>query len=61
MSTVWVKKRLLKKHKNFKHYNIDIRLRSDIIPHPKALLVNRLSIDQLSVGKNEYDAFKEIH
>ena len=24
-STVWVKKRLLKKHKNFKHYNIDIR------------------------------------
>ena len=44
-----------------KHHNIDIQLRSDIIPHPKALLVNRLSIDQLSVGKNEYDAFKEIH
>ena len=44
-----------------KHHNIDIQLRSDIIPHPKALLVNRLSIDQLSIGKNEYDAFKEIH
>ncbi len=44
-----------------KHHNIDIKLRCDIIPHPKALLVNRLSIDQLKLGKNEYDAFKEIH
>ena len=24
-STVWIKKKLLKKHKNFKHYNVDIR------------------------------------
>ena len=44
-----------------KHHNIDIKLRNDIIPHPKALLVNRLSIEQLRVGKNEYDAFKKIH
>ena len=44
-----------------KHHNIDIQLRSDIVPHPKALLVNRLTIEQLNVGKNEYEAFKEIH
>ena len=44
-----------------KHHNIDIKLRNDIIPHPKALLVNRLSINQIKIGQNEYEAFKEIH
>ena len=42
-------------------YNINIKLRNDIIPHPKALLVNRLSISDLNDGLNEYEAYKEIH
>ena len=39
----------------------DIKLRSDTLPHPKALLVNKLSIQDLDSGKNEYESFKEIH
>ena len=42
-------------------YNISIKLRNDIIPHPKALLVNRLTIDNLNEGIVEYEAFKKIH
>ena len=42
-------------------YNINIQLRNDIIPHPKALLVNKLNIDDLSDGIVEYEAFKQIH
>ena len=42
-------------------HNIDIKLRNDIIPHPKALLVNRLSIDELQKGDNEYEAYQKIH
>ena len=43
------------------NHNIDIQLRNDILPHPKALLVNKLSIDDLKIGDNEYEAFKKIH
>ena len=42
-------------------HNISIKLRNDIIPHPKALLVNRLNINQLSEGLVEYEAFYKIH
>tara|TARA_Y100000739_G_scaffold226949_1_gene235491 strand:+ start:723 stop:2213 length:1491 start_codon:yes stop_codon:yes gene_type:complete len=42
-------------------YNISIKLRNDIIPHPKALLVNRLNIDDLNDGVVEYEAFNQIH
>ena len=42
-------------------YNIDIQLRNDILPHPKALLVNKLNISDISIGLSEYDAFKQIH
>ena len=42
-------------------HNISIKLRNDIIPHPKALLVNRLNIDQLSEGIVEHEAFHQIH
>ena len=42
-------------------HNISIKLRNDVIPHPKALLVNRLNIDQLSEGIVEYEAFHKIH
>ena len=42
-------------------YNISIKLRNDIIPHPKALLVNRLTINDLSEGIVEYEAFEKIH
>ena len=43
------------------HYNISIKLRNDIIPHPKALLVNKLDIDDLNEGISEYEAFSQIH
>jgi len=42
-------------------FNISIKLRNDIIPHPKALLVNRLTIDDLNKGIVEYEAFNQIH
>ena len=42
-------------------HNIKIKLRNDILPHPKALLVNQLSIDDLQIGDNEYDAFQKIY
>ena len=43
------------------HYNISIKLRNDIIPHPKALLVNKLDIDDLNEGISEYEAFSQIY
>ena len=42
-------------------HNIDIKLRNDILPHPKALLVNKLNIEDLNSGNNEYESFKKIH
>ncbi len=42
-------------------YIFNIKLRNDILPHPKALLVNKLTIQDLSDGDNEYQAFKKIH
>ena len=36
-------------------HNINIQLRNDILPHPKALLVNKLSIEDLKIGDNEYE------
>ena len=42
-------------------FNISIKLRNDIIPHPKALLVNRLTINDLNEGIVEYEAFDQIH
>ena len=48
-------------HQPINSYNIDIQLRNDILPHPKALLVNKLNISDISIGLSEYDAFKQIH
>ena len=42
-------------------HNINIKLRNDILPAPKALLVNKLNISDLSVGDSEYEAFNKIH
>ena len=47
--------------KILKTHNIDIKLRNDILPHPKALLVNKLSITDLDIGDNEYESFQKIH
>ena len=44
-----------------KNHNINIQLRNDILPHPKALLVNKLSIQDLQIGNNEYESFQKIH
>ena len=37
-------------------YQYRLELRSDVIPHPAALLVNRLSIDSILKGDKEYEA-----
>ena len=42
-------------------YNISIQLRNDVLPHPKALLVNKLNIGDLKEGLVEYEAFSQIH
>ena len=36
-------------------------MRNDILPHPKALLVNKLTIQDLDNGDNEYKSFRKIH
>ena len=41
--------------------NINIKLRNDVLPHPKALLVNKLSITDLQSGDCEYEGFQKIH
>ncbi len=42
-------------------HNISIQLRNDVLPHPKALLVNKLNIGDLKEGLVEYEAFSQIH
>ncbi len=40
---------------------INIRLRPDIIPSPKALITNRLSLNDILIGESEYDAIFKIY
>ena len=42
-------------------FEIDIKLRPDIVPSPYALIVTHLSIDDISQGTCEYDALVKIH
>lgn len=42
-------------------FNIRIALSPDVIPNPNALLVNRISSEQLEQGVSEYDGIKKIH
>lgn len=42
-------------------FEIDIKLRPDIVPSPYALIVTHLSIDDISQGTCEYDALVQIH
>tara|TARA_B100001142_G_scaffold330234_1_gene397201 strand:+ start:5420 stop:6703 length:1284 start_codon:yes stop_codon:yes gene_type:complete len=42
-------------------FEIDIKLRPDIVPSPYALIVTRLGINDISVGLTEYDALRKIH
>ena len=42
-------------------FEIDIKLRPDIVPSPYALIVTRLGIHDISKGLSEYDALVQIH
>ena len=42
-------------------YEFKIKLREDVIPHPGALIVNRLNVEYLLDGINEYEATKKMH
>lgn len=49
--------------KNFnvlKEYNIRVKLRPDVIPHPKALLITQISPEQLASGETEFQAIRKI-
>ena len=41
-------------------YEFRIKLRNDVIPEPGALIVNRLSIEDIMEGYTEYEAVREI-
>ncbi len=41
--------------------SIKIKLRSDIIPSPRALITNRMSIAELTSGACEFEAVRQIH
>ena len=47
--------------KELERHEISVKLNPDVIPSPGALVVNRLSMDELQRGENEYDAMKKIH
>jgi len=42
-------------------FESSIRLRPDVIPHIKALLTNRLSMNEIKNGETEYEVFRKIH
>jgi exodeoxyribonuclease-1 len=42
-------------------YNIRIKLNSDVIPAPQAILTHNISIEQMQEGICEYEAIKKIH
>ena len=42
-------------------YEIDIKLRPDVVPSPEALIITRLGINDIKQGLCEYDALIKIH
>ncbi len=42
-------------------YQYRLKLRDDVIPHPEALLVNRLNINDIMDGEKEFEAVKKMH
>ncbi len=42
-------------------HDIRVKLRSDIIPSPLAILTNRISMTEIMSGMCEYEAIREIH
>jgi len=42
-------------------YEIDIKLRPDVVPSPEALVITRLGINDIKEGICEYDALIKIH
>ena len=47
--------------KEIERYEIDIKLRPDIVPSPEALVITGLGIDDIKEGQSEYDAMIQIH
>jgi exodeoxyribonuclease-1 len=42
-------------------YMIRVQLRADVIPSPRAIIINRMSMDDLTTGLCEYEAIQQIH
>lgn len=42
-------------------HSIRIKLRADIVPSPRAIITNRMSMAELSSGTREFEAVREIH
>lgn len=47
--------------KELERHEFQIRLNSDVIPSPEALIVHRMGISQLQEGENELEALRKIH
>ena len=47
--------------KEIERYEIDIKLRPDIVPSPEALVITGLGINDIKEGQSEYDAMIQIH
>jgi len=45
----------------FERHSIAVKLRPDVIPSPRAILTNRISVSDLAGGTLEYEATKQIH
>ena len=43
------------------HYDIRIKLRSDIIPSPRAVITHNIPIENMQNGECEYEAVQKIH
>ena len=47
--------------KEFERHTITVKLRSDVIPSPGAILTNRIPVSDLSKGLCEFEATEQIH
>jgi exodeoxyribonuclease-1 len=47
--------------KQVENYNICIKLRPDVIPSPRAIMTNRISVTEFSSGLCEYEGIQQIH
>ena len=47
--------------REIERYEIKIKLNSDVIPSPAAMITHRMRCSELAKGTHEYDAINHIH